>query len=337
MKAVVISETGGPDVLQPREVTDPVIQTPTQIKVKLHAAGVNPIDTKLRGRGLFYGAAPPAILGCDATGEVVETGDQVNRFQTGDLVWFCHGGLGREPGNYAEYTVMEESRAEFRPARIDAVQAAAGPLVLITAWEALFDRGRLEQGQDVLIHAGAGGVGHVAIQLAKLRGARVITTVSSEEKADFVRSLGADAVIDYRRQDPAEAIQEITEGRGVDLVFDTVGPAVFRQSLPLLAEYGTLVTILDPTDQLITSEARNKNLTIAFTLMLTPALKDLPDALAHQGEILRLCGEWMTEGRLKVEVTRRLPLEQAAEAHRLIEEGHTMGKIVLKIGDRAAP
>ena len=331
MKAVLMTETGPPEVLQLKEVEEPAITAPTQIKVKLQAAGVNPVDTKIRSRGLFYGARPPAILGCDGAGEVVEVGDDVSRFQPGDQVWFCHGGLGREPGNYAEYTVLEESRAEFKPARVDMLQAAAAPLVLITAWEALYDRGRLEEGQDVLIHAGAGGVGHVAIQMAKLRGARVITTVSSPEKAEFAQSLGADAVIDYRREDLAEAVQELTEGRGVDLVFDTVGPGVFRQSIPLLAEYGTLVTILDPGEGLVTSEARNRNLTIAFTLMLTPALKDLPDALAHQGEILRRCGEWMTEGRLRVEVSRTFPLAEAAAAHRLVEEGHGRGKIVLEI------
>ncbi len=330
MHAVVMTDIGPPEALQPQEVEEPQISTPTQIKVRLHAAGVNPIDTKIRQRGLFYGAQPPAILGCDGAGEVVEVGDQVNRFQVGDLVWFCHGGLGREQGNYAEYTVLEESRAEFKPARISMTEAAGGPLVLITAWEALFDRGHLKEGQVALIHAGAGGVGHVAIQLAKLAGAKVIATVSTPEKAELARNLGADAVIDYRNQDLAEAVAELTDGRGVDLVFDTVGPEVFRASIGLLAEYGTLVTILDP-GPFETKEARNRNLTIAFTLMLTPALKDLPEALAHQGEILRRCGEWLAEGKMKIHVGQTLPLKQAAEAHRIIEAGHTTGKIVLEI------
>ena len=330
MHAVVMTDIGPPEVLQPQEVEEPQISTPTQIKVRLHAAGVNPIDTKIRQRGLFYGAQPPAILGCDGAGEVVEVGDQVNRFQVGDLVWFCHGGLGREQGNYAEYTVLEESRAEFKPARISMTEAAGGPLVLITAWEALFDRGHLKEGQVALIHAGAGGVGHVAIQLAKLAGAKVIATVSTPEKAELAHNLGADAVIDYRTQDLAEAVAELTDGRGVDLVFDTVGPEVFRASIGLLAEYGTLVTILDP-GPFETKEARNRNLTIAFTLMLTPALKDLPEALAHQGEILRRCGEWLAEGKMKIHVGRTLPLDQAAEAHRIIEAGHATGKIVLEI------
>ncbi len=331
MKAVVMTQPGGPEVLQLQDVPEPQVTSPTQIKIKLHAAGVNPIDTKLRQRGLFYGAQPPAILGCDGAGEVVEVGDQVRRFQPGDKVWFCHGGLGREQGNYAEFTVLEESRAEFLPAKVDTIEGAAAPLVLITAWEALYDRGRLQKGQVALIHGGAGGVGHVAIQLAKLRGAQVITTVSSPEKAALARELGADLVIDYQKEDLAQAVNEATEGRGVDLVFDTVGPEVFRQSIPLLAEYGTLVTILDPGEALVTSEARNRNLTIAFTLMLTPALKDLPNALSHQGEILRRCGEWMTEDRLRLKVSRTLPLASAVEAHRQIETGHTTGKIVLTV------
>lgn len=184
----------------------------------------------------------------------------------------------------------------------------------------------------MLIHAGAGGVGHIAIQLAKIRGARVLTTVSDSEKAAFVTDLRADTVINYREQAIDKAVMEATGGRGVDLAFDTVGPEVFRQSLPLLAEYGTLVTLLDPGDALDTSLARNSNLSIAFTLMLTPALKDLEDALAHQGEILRLGGEWMSEGKLKVKVSRILELEDAPAAHQLIEEGHTLGKLVLMTG-----
>lgn len=331
MKAVLMTEMGAPEVLVSRDVPEPEITTATQIKVKLKAAGVNPVDTKLRGRGLFFDGNPPAILGCDGAGEVIAKGDSVSRFQLGDEVWFCHGGLGREAGNYAEYAVLEESRAEFKPGNMDFVHAAASPLVLITAWEALFDRGKLQPGQTVLVHAGAGGVGHVAIQLAKIKGARVITTVSSDEKAEFVRSLGADEVINYRQQDLQQAIDDWTGGRGVDLVFDTVGPEVFRQSIPLLAHYGTLVTILDPGDALLNPDARNKNLTIAFTLMLSPDLFDLEEAQAHQLEILRMCKGWISEGKLKVEVSQTFPLADAAEAHRIIEEGHTSGKLVLEV------
>lgn len=331
MRAMVMTAVGGPEVLQLQELPEPELGSPTQIKVRLRAAGINPVDTKVRGRGLFAGTEPPAILGCDGSGEVVAVGSGVTRFEVGDAVWFCHGGLGREPGNYAEYSVIEQDQAEAKPATVDWPDAAASPLVLITAWEALFDRGRLQEGQTVLVHGGAGGVGHVAIQLAKIKGARVITTVSSPQKAAFANDLGADECIDYTQGDWVERVNELTQGRGVDLCLDTVGPAVFRQSIPAVAHYGHLVTLLDPGSDLDLGEARMRNLSLAFTLMLTPMLRDLPEARAHHGEILRLCGEWMDEGKLAVELGRTLPLEEAAEAHRLIEQGHSQGKLVLAL------
>jgi NADPH2:quinone reductase len=208
--------------------------------------------------------------------------------------------------------------------------AAAGPLVLITAWEALFDRARLQTGQTVLIHAGAGGVGHVAIQLAKSAGARVLATVSSAEKAGFVKGLGADEAIIYPEEDFVEAVDRLTEGQGAEVVLDTVGPQVFQRSIPAVAHYGDLVTLLDPGSGVNWKEARNRNLRIAFTLMLTPMLRDLPEARAHHAQILVGCGNLIEAGRLRIEVARSLALEQAVEAHRQIEAGHTQGKLVLR-------
>jgi NADPH2:quinone reductase len=173
----------------------------------LHAAGVNPVDTKIRRNGLFYAdASLPAVLGCDGCGEVVETGSAAGDFKAGDAIWFCNGGLGREQGNYAEYTIIDQRWTARKPESLSFVEAAAGPLVLITAWGALFDRGDLQAGQTVLVHAGAGGVGHVAVQLAKLHGARVIATVSSDAKAEFVKGLGADETIVYTREDFVKAL-----------------------------------------------------------------------------------------------------------------------------------
>ena len=328
MKAVVMTAPGDPGVLDCREMPEPQITAQGQIKVRMRAAGVNPVDTKVRERGLFLGN-PPAILGCDGAGEVVEAGSSVEHFRPGDRVWFCHGGLGGAPGNYAEFTVLDERHAEPMPTGLSFVQAAAAPLVLITAWESLITQGRVDDGQTVLIHAGAGGVGHVAIQIAKLRGARVITTVGSNEKADFVRSLGADETILYRDEDFVERTLALTEGRGADLVYDTVGPRIFRRSIEATAHYGSLVTLLDPGPDVDWKEARIRNLTIQFTLMLTPWLRGLDDHWARQNEILRQCADWMTEGRLHVDVGQQMPLAEAAQAHRLIGEGHSRGKIVL--------
>jgi NADPH2:quinone reductase len=329
MKAILMTAVGGPEVLSLQEIGEPQITSPTEIKVKLHAAGVNPIDTKVRRRGVFFPNPLPAVLGCDGAGEIVAAGSAVDRFKPGDRVWFCHGGLGREQGNYAEYTVLDQRWAAPMPGSLAYAEAAAAPLVLITAWGALFDRGGLEAGQTVLIHAGAGGVGHVAIQLAKLKGARVITTVGSAQKAEFAKALGADHTIDYKTEGGfTEAVNRLTDGKGCDLVFDTVGPSVFEESIPVTAHFGRLVTILEP-GALNWGEARLRNLLIGFELMLTPMLRDLHAARDKQIAMLNRCTEWIDQGRLKIHISNRMALEDAAQAHTQIETGHTQGKIVL--------
>ena len=330
MKAILMTAIGDPDVLKFQDIKEPEISEATQIKVKLQAAGVNPVDTKIRRNGVFYGNTLPAVLGCDGAGVVVETGADVSQFKTGDKVWFCHGGLGREQGNYAEYTVSDQRWVSLSPKTFSFIEAAASPLVLITAWGALFDRGNLQAGQTVLIHAGAGGVGHMAIQFAKMKGARVITTVSSDQKAEFVKSLGADEAINYTQGDFANAVNDLTGGKGADLVFDTVGAAVFKESIAVTAHFGRLVTLLDP-GELNLSEARMRNLLIGFELMLTPMLRDLPEARDKQVEILNQCAQWADKGLLKPHVSRQLSLKEAAAAHKLIEAGHTSGKIVLSV------
>jgi NADPH2:quinone reductase len=330
MKAIHMTAAGpAQEVLKLVDIPEPPIVAPGQIKVRLKAAGINPVDTKLRSRGVLYPEALPAILGCDGAGIVSETGDSVTRLQPGDAVWFCHGGLGGAAGNYAEYTVLDEAEAEIKPASLKFEEAAALPLVLITAWEALFDRAGLAEGQTVLIHGGAGGVGHVAIQLAKSAGARVATTVSTTEKADFARQLGADKTILYHDADVTAEVMEWTSGRGVNVVLDTVGGHTFRNSLDLACVYGQVVTLLDPGNDVSWGTARNKNLGIHFTLMLTPMLQDLPDARKHQGDILNRCAELIGEGKLKPVISTVLPLADAARAHALIEAGHVQGKIVL--------
>ena len=160
MKAVLMTAPGAPDVLQLQQVDNPAVPVgDTELLVRLKAAGINPIDTKLRKRGTFYPDKMPAILGCDGAGIVEAVGAGVQKFRVGDEVYFCSGGLGDRYGNYAEYTVVEERLVARKPKSISFAEAAATPLVLITAWEALYDRGRLEAGRKVLIHAGAGGVG----------------------------------------------------------------------------------------------------------------------------------------------------------------------------------
>ncbi len=331
MKAVVMTATGGPEVLELRDLPEPEITRDTQLKVKVKAAGVNPVDTKIRRKGLFYPNALPAVLGLDGAGVVVEAGPAVTRFQPGDAVWYCNGGLGGEPGNYAEYTLVDEAVAQPKPESLSFVEAAAAPLVLITAWEALHDRTRVGMDRSVLIIGGAGGVGHVAVQLARFAECPVAATVGSEEKAEFVRGLGAERPILYRREDFVAAAREWTDGRGVDIALDTMGDEIFQRLMDAMGFYGDLVTLLQPGPQVDWSAARKKNLRIAFELMLTPMLEDLPTARAHHGEILEYCGRLLDKGEMRIHVSHTFPLEAAAEAHRLVETGHTMGKVVLTI------
>ena len=328
MKAILMTGVGAPEVLQLADIEEPQIQTPTEVKIKLYAAGVNPIDAKIRQGGLLQDGGLPAVLGCDGAGEVIETGNAVSRCKVGDKVWFCHGGLGREQGNYAEFNVIDQRWLSAMPNTITFTEAGAAPLVLITAWGALYDRGGLQPGQTVLIHAGAGGVGHVAIQLAKLKGARVITTVGSEAKVDFVRALGADETILYKQEDFVDRVNELTGGKGADLVFDTVGSEVFVKSIDATAHFGAIVTLLDP-GMVNLQEARLRNLKIAFELMLTPMLRDLDSARDLHIELLDHCAGYLEAGSLAIKVTEVMKLEQAVTAHEGIGAGHSAGKIVL--------
>ena len=332
MKAVVMTASGEPEVLQLQEVPDPRIHTDREILVRLHAAGVNPIDTKLRKRGTFYPDQMPAILGCDGAGVVESVGSNVQQFRVGDEVYFCCGGLGATLGNYAEMAVVDERFVAHKPASLSFAEAAAAPLVLITAWEALYDRGRLEAGQRVLIHGGAGGVGHVAIQLAKLKGADVCTTVGSQEKARLVRQLGADNSIFYKQTNFVEAALDWTAGEGVDLAFDTVGGKTFYDTFPAVRVYGDVVTILEPDPGYINWKiGRSRNLRVSFELMLTPMLQGLVAAQQHQAKILEQCATWIDEGKLKIHLSQTFPLENAAAAHKALETGSTTGKIALVI------
>ncbi len=300
--------------------------------VRVRAAGVNPVDTKLRRGGTYFPDEMPAVLGCDGAGIVEDVGDAVTRFRPGDAIYYCYGGLGRAgTGNYAEYTVVHEAYAAHKPERLDFAEAAAAPLVLITAWESLFDRAHLAAGDRVLIHAGAGGVGHVAVQLARITGAEVATTVSSDEKAAFVAGLGADRIIHYRQEDFVRAVLDWSDGTGVDVAFDTVGGEVFSATIPAVRFYGRLVTILQVSADADWKTARLRNLTICQELMLSPQVFGLAQAARHHGDILERCGRWFEEGKLGIHVAHRIPLAEAAKAHALIEQGGMTGKIVLEI------
>ncbi len=333
MKAILMSVPGGPEVLQLQEVPDPQIRGERELRIRLKAAGVNPIDTKLRRRGTFYPEEMPAILGCDGAGIVEAVGSGVRQFRVGDEVYFCHGGLGKQGGNYAELIVVDERFVAAKPKSLSFAEAAAAPLVLITAWEALYDRGRLQADQTVLIHGGAGGVGHVAIQLAHLRGSQVATTVSTPEKVEFVRSLGASLPILYRQVDFLRTVLDWTGGEGVDLALDTLGGAMLEQTFPAVRIYGDMVTLLAPAPETDWRVARDRNLRLSLELMLTPMLNNLIHAQQNQAEILRQCARLIDQGQLRIQLSHTFPLAEAAAAHQLLEQGSALGKIALAIPD----
>jgi NADPH2:quinone reductase len=327
-----MTRPGGPEVLEARSAPVPELPSAHHILVRLHAAGVNPLDTKLRANGTYYPDRLPAILGCDGAGTVEAVGKQVTRFASGDRVFFFQGGIGGEPGNYATYNTVHEDYAAHMPANLDFTAAAAVPLVLITAWEALYHRAQLKPAERVLIHAAAGGVGHVAVQLARHTLARVAATVGDADKAAFARALGAERIIEYKKEDFVQAALDWTGGAGVDLTFDTVGGETFCKSFAATRVYGQVVTLLQTAcDANAMKTARTRNLGLHYELMLTPMFLGLHAARVHQREILEAGAGLIEAGKLKVQVSEVLPLAQAAEAHRRIGAGHTTGKIVLRI------
>lgn len=337
MKRIIIEQAGSIEELQLQDTVKPATCGADEVLVKVLASGVNPVDTKLRAGGMFFDDAYPAVLGCDGAGYIEKVGADVEHLQVGDAVYYCYGGLGQTSdagesvGNYAEYAVVKAAFVALKPESLDFDAAAAAPLVLITAWEALFDRARLQSGQKVFIHAGAGGVGHVAIQLAKLAGAEVATTVSNDKKEAFVRELGADVVINYKEQDVAQTLLDWTDGLGVDVAFDTVGGDAFKQLIPAMRLYGDLVSILQFPQDTDWKTLRTKNVRLSQTLMLTPMLQSSHELGEHHAAILEQCAQFFDERKLMVYVDESLPLEDVKLAHEKIEQGHQSGKIVLQM------
>lgn len=332
MKTILMHKPGGVDVLQEAEIPTPAITRPDHVLIKIEAAGVNPIDTKLRANGTYFPDNLPTTLGCDAAGRVVETGSAVTRLKSGDEVYFYFGGIGgEEQGNYAEYNVVPEAYVALKPETLSFAQAAAVPLALITAWESMHDHLKMMKGESVLIHAGAGGVGHLAIQIAKIAGCRVITTVSSSDKSSFVIGLGADEVVNYKEQDVTQRVMDLTDGQGVDAVLDCVGGKTFVHSFAAMKPYGRIVSLIQYPQDTDWKLARLKNLQTSMELMLAPAFLGLKEKRLKQRAILETCATYFEQGKLKIEISHALSLPEAAKAHQIIEAGGVVGKIILNV------
>jgi NADPH:quinone reductase len=331
MKAVYIEHGGGLEALRVGDLPDAKISRDDQVLVRVKAAGVNPIDTKIRAAPERFPVSLPAILGCDAAGVVEAAGDLVSGFTPGDEVYFCQPGFQDRQGTYAEQVAVDAVLVAHKPPSLSFAEAAAAPLVLITAWEALHDRARIRLDQRLLIHAGAGGVGHVAIQLAKQAGAQVAVTISNDEKAAFARQLGAERAINYRSEDVTAEVMAWTDREGVDTAFDTVGGAVLDSCFTCVKPYGDVVTILAPSADTDWGEARKRNLRVSMELMLSPVMLGLEAAKQRQADILRECATLFDQRRLRIVIAERFPLSQAAAAHACLEQQHPMGKVVLTL------
>lgn len=316
MRAVVATEPGPATVLKETRVTKPE-PGGTEVLVRVHAAAINPADWKTRTNGGWEGrpdvTAQGPILGWDVSGVVEAVGRGATRFQPGDEV-FGMPLFPRFAGGYSEYVAAPSRQFVLKPAALTHVQAAALPLASLTAYQALHDHAQVRPGQKVLIHAAAGGVGHLAVQIAKALGAHVTGTASAA-KHDFLRSLGADAVIDYHEADFAEA------ATGIDVVIDTIGGDYFDRSLRTMNPGGTLVALSYDVSPEMKARAAERDVTSDFMLVE-------PDLAA-----LTVIRDWAADGRLRPVIDAELPLAEAGKAHELGETNRVTGKIVLTVVD----
>lgn len=321
MKAIVIYGPGGIEAMHLRDLEDPV-PGPKQLLVRIEAVGVNFIDIYLR-RGLYKVASYPYVPGLEAAGTVLALGEGVTEFRVGDRVAACN-----IVGAYAEKALVAADRAVPVPPAIDLEAAAAVLLQGMTAHYLVESTFPLAPGQRCLVHAAAGGVGLLLCQLARRRGARVIATVSSEEKAKLARAAGAEAVIDYSSQDFAQEVARWTDGAGLEVVYDSVGRSTFDASLRCLAPRGTLVLYgqssgpVPPVDPQVLAHGGSLYLTRPVLGHYTQTRDEL---LGRARDLF----SWMAARELEVKIGRSLPLAEAARAHELLESRATVGKVLL--------
>ena len=309
MKAVRIHKYGEPEVLQYEDLPRPQVVAPTEMLVRVHAAGVNPVDSAIRAGRVkeIFPVTFPWIPGSDLSGVVEEVGGNVTRFKTNDEVFALLNPA--EGGAYAEYVVVRESDVALKPKSLQHIRAAAIPVAAITAWNALFETGQLQAGQHVLIHGGAGGVGHFAVQLAKRVRAHVIATASAKNH-ELISELGADEVIDYH----AQKFENVA--RNIDIVFDTIGSDTQERSWKVLKKGGILVSIVQPPSEEMAKAVGARGAMV----------QSRPDG-AKLAEIAKI----IDSGNLAPVIDRILPLSEARRAQELSQSGHTRGKIVLRV------
>lgn len=319
MKAIVLARFGGPDAFELRDVPVQAVG-PRQVRVRVQATAINPLDYQIR-RGDYVDYVPlPAIIGHDISGVIEEVGSHVTEFGVGDEVYYTPRIFGGA-GSYAEQHVADVELVGRKPENISHLEAASLTLAGGTVWEAFVTRAQLTVGETVLIHGGAGGVGTLAIQVAKAIGARVITTARAVDHA-FVKSLGADEAIDFTSEDYVEAIATMTRGRGVNVVFDTIGGDTLARSPLVLADAGRVVSLVDiaQPQNLIEAWGRNASYHFVFTRQNRGKL-DALTSLVERGLVKPILGA-------------TLPLARMGEAHELLENGGVYalrGKVAIDV------
>jgi NADPH2:quinone reductase len=327
MKAVRVHELGGPEVLHYEEISDPR-PGPGEVLVKIAAAGVNFLDIYYRS-GFHWGGhhsrALPYVPGAEAAGTVVEIGAEVQGIGAGDRVAY---GISNGSGSYAEFYTVPSWHLFKLPAAADFSTAAAVMLQGMTAHYLTQSTCALKPDDSVLVHAAAGGTGLLLVQMAKMRGARVIGTVSTEEKARLAREAGADATIDYTAQDFTAEVRKLTDGKGVNVVYDSVGKETYEKSLDCLAPLGCLVIFGQASGPVPPFDTAVLNAKGSLSL----ARPSLTHNVANHADVARRAGDlfkWIEAGRLTVKIGETFSLAHAAEAHRKMESRRSAGKILL--------
>lgn len=327
MQAQIITEFGDPTVFKTAEITKPEL-IPGHVLIQVSATSVNQIDCKIRS-GAVAAIAPefPAVLHGDVAGVIAGVATDVTDFKIGDEVYGCAGGLRGCSGALADFMLADAKLLAKKPQSLTMTQAAALPLVTITAWQALLQKAQLKAGQSILIHGGVGGVGHIAVQLAKWAKAKVYTTVTSNDDFALARELGADEVINAKEENVEQYVQRLTNGQGFAVVFDTVGGPNLDRSFAAAGVNGTVVATAARSTHDLTP-MHNKGLSLHVVFMLNPLLLGI-DRAAH-GDILRAAAKVIDEGALKPLVDpNTFTINQVSAAHALLESGKARGKVVL--------
>lgn len=327
MKAMIINEPGPAENFQLQEVDRPILR-PGHILVEVRATSVNPIDTKVRAKKLPFSPEYPAILHVDFAGTVAEVPPDVSQVKVGDSVYGVGGGIkGMIGGALAQYLLVDAKLVSLMPTNLSFAEAAALPLVSITAWEALFDKLRLKAGDSLLVHGGVGGVGHIAAQLGKQAGAIVHTTVSNAEDAALSKTLGADYAINYKETPLELYLEKFTSNRGFDAVFDTVGGNNLEKSFQATRLNGGVACIATGGNHDLTL-MYSRGLSLHSVLMLIPLMTDT--CREHYGKILFEVKKLVEAGRVKPLIHHEVfSWKQVAHAHKLVESSGQKGKVVL--------